>query len=697
MEFVEGRPLLQYCDEKRLQVPERLRLFREVCAGVHHAHRNLVMHRDLKPSNVLISPEGTPKLLDFGIGKVMASGESHRPDLTRTGQRILTPMYASPEQIRGESLSTASDIYTLGVVLYELLTGHQPYAAHEADLARLERLVCEEDPQPPSAAITRLEERRRPDGTLLALTPDEVSSRRSTGTQRLRRRIQGDLDNVVLRAMSKEPDRRYASAEALSEDIRRHLEGRTVRARPDTWTYRTRKFLRRNRTVVAAVAGIVMTMLAASGLLFLQSLRIQQQAGQISFERDRAERVIDFLTGLFETADPDRTKGATVTARELLDRGAAQIRSDLAATPDAQAQMFAVVGPIYETIGEYDDAERLARDALAIQRSLYSPPHPALARGATNLATSLHWKGRYDESEAEYRSAIRQQRALYASGHPELARNLGFLARLVFDARGELDESEALYRESIEMLRDLSDGATPDLAWNLEGLGVLARRRGDNAGARDYYEQALEIRVETQGGDHPEVGSTLNNLAIVFGSDGDLDGAETMFQRALDVWRSALGPAHPEVASGLNNLARLHWLQGDLERALTMYRDALDIRTEAFGGLHPVVAQSHSNLGLLLNEMGEHGEAERHHRVALNARQELLGVDHPSVTESIQSIAEVLRAEERLPEAERLLLDRHALVEVDGPSAELSSLAEALADLYERWGRPDEAARYRSP
>ena len=212
--------------------------------------------------------------------------------------------------------------------------------------------------------------------------------------------------------------------------------------------------------------------------------------------------MIDFLTGLFETADPDRTKGATVTARELLDRGAAQIRSDLAATPDAQAQMFAVVGPIYETIGEYDDAERLARDALAIQRSLYSPPHPALARGATNLATSLHWKGRYDESEAEYRSAIRQQRALYASGHPELARNLGFLARLVFDARGELDESEALYRESIEMLRDLSDGATPTSRGTSRALAYW------RAGEATTREPATTTSRRSRSGSKPRAGTT---------------------------------------------------------------------------------------------------------------------------------------------------------------------------------------------
>jgi serine/threonine-protein kinase len=377
MELVVGQPLDRYCDERLLSVEERLELFGAVTRAVDYAHRNLVVHRDLKPSNILVDRDGKVKLLDFGIARLLdagAGGELSAPP-TRT-MHLMTPEYASPEQVRGERVTTASDVYQLGLLLYELLSGHRPHVLPSRRHAgELERLICEQPPTRPSEAVGRMEGLLAASGGAAA-TPEASSRLRRSSPTRLRRRLRGDLDNLVLKALSMEPDRRYGSADRLGQDIRRHLDGAPVSARADTWGYRGRKFLQRH--AIGASVTVLALVLVASMASF-HAIRIQRERDRAQAQADKARQVSGFLTGLFRGVDPREARGTELTARELLDRGVDQVDRKLAAQPDIHADMLDVLGRTYLELGSHDAAERLLTRSLELRRSRLAPSHPDIA------------------------------------------------------------------------------------------------------------------------------------------------------------------------------------------------------------------------------------------------------------------------------------------------------------------------------
>ena len=363
MERIEGRRIDTYCDAHQLSVRERLRLVLDVCDAVQYAHQKLVVHRDLKPANILVTEEGQVKLLDFGIAKLL-DPEAMRiqtDPATRTGQHPMTPDYASPEQVRGADVTTASDVYQLGIVLYELLTGRRPYSVEDQTPSEVERIICEEEPAPPSAAVNR---------------PDDVS-RTGSSPAELRKTLRGDLDTIVMKALRKEPDRRYDSAEQLAGDLRRFLGGHPVSAHPDRWTYRAGKFVRRHRGGVAAAAVIVLLLIGYGVTITWHSQRTQAALDRAQREAQQSEQVTDFLVGLFERAEPYQAAGPaarlgdTLTTRELLDQGAARARRELSDQPEVQATMMHTLGRIYRQRGHHDEAASLLDDALAVLDGRY--------------------------------------------------------------------------------------------------------------------------------------------------------------------------------------------------------------------------------------------------------------------------------------------------------------------------------------
>lgn len=746
MEYVAGVPIDRYADEARLGVRDRLVLFCTVCRAVQYAHRNLVVHRDLKPGNILVTPDGEPKLLDFGIAKLLAAGDGGTTTLTRTGGLPLTPDYASPEQVKGEPVTTASDVYALGVLLYELLSGHRPYGLRGKRPAEIERLVCEVDPDPPSTAVDRADEAATDEGEIRPVTPEVVSRARNSRPERLKRRLGGDLDTIVLKALRKEPERRYASAAALADDLERHLDGLPVAARPATPGYRISRFARRHRVGVAASGLVVLSLAAGLAAAGWQARRASVQAGVAAEERDRArteatkaERTTAFLVDLFEAADPGETRGRSVTVEEILERGRAKLdeQGELEGQPTVRAAMLHVLSRVYRKMGRHEAARPPAEEALAIRREVLPPDHPDLAESLTALGVLALHQRRLDEAEPLLRDALEIRRDAHGEAHEEVASALNDLAA-VHLFRGQLDSAAVLLRAAIEIRRDLPGAPPEELGPPLDGLATVLARKGELEASASLHREALELRRTALPPDHPDLARSLNNLATAQIRLGNDSVGEGLAREALAIWRRVHG-IHPDVARALNNLAAALERQGKLEAAAERYREALEVKRRTLGAEHPSTAVTLNNLGLVLAKLERTGEAEEALRESLGIRRSALGRGHPGVARALYNLgglyadggdcrrAEPLLAEalairratlstthpstlasaERLgacltdlaryAEAEALFLEVLAAATESGEAGadRRRAVLERLIELSEARGRAEEAARYR--
>jgi serine/threonine-protein kinase len=527
MDFIDGMPIDEYCDRSRLNVRERLELFRTVCSAVQYAHRNLVVHRDIKASNILVGSDGIPKLLDFGIAKLLKPDQfAEQVEYTATWIRPMTPRYASPEQIEGKPVTTASDVYSLGVLLYKLLTGHLPYDLDGRPSSELARLVTEHEPERPSlSALRPLSDLR----TKTETDPDDLARTRGMNPEQLRRRLSGDLDNIVLMALRKEPQRRYGSVERFSEDIRRHLDGLPVEARKDTVGYRTAKFLRRNRLAVGAVAAFVVLLVGFSVAMAVLATRVAHERDQARLERDRAEQVVDFMKDIFELSDPfAEGEQRDVTAREILDGGAERVVRKLDGQPLVQATLLDAIGTVYRNLGYYDRAEPLLRRALETRREALGPDDPAVAESLTHLGSVLSLKSDFDGARPLLQRAVDLRRSSLGDSHPDLAESLFELGRMQGDS-GNQEEAERRYREAISIV-EATTGDEAELTRMYTHLGVVLGLQGDLPGAETMYREVLEMRRRRFGNDHALVGESLSDLGAILGMQGKYDEAETLLR-----------------------------------------------------------------------------------------------------------------------------------------------------------------------
>jgi serine/threonine-protein kinase len=617
LEFVEGVPITAYCDAHRLSIDERLNLFRGVCDAVRFAHQNLVVHRDLKPSNILVSESGAAKLLDFGIAKVLAgdAATTLSGDAASDGRadQALTPGYASPEQIEGTVTTTASDVYALGVILYELLAGRRPYHVTGKSRSDLLQSIRNTAVRAPSAAAAAADEG--------ATTSDDVARARGTTPAKLGARLSGDLDAIVLRAIAPAVSDRYASVEQLVADIDRSLTWQPVTARPRTAAYLARRFVRRHRVAVFITAIAFVGVAGFVSVVISQSIAIRERSVQAERERQRAVAVSTFLQDLFRGADPTEARGATITARELLDRGATRVERELASQPATRADFLMVMSEIYQNLGLYAPAEQMAANAVGTLRTRRTGDDSALANSLVSYGKALHYNDRPADAVVEYRAALDIRRRLGDTTSASVAQTLAYLGSALQDQRDD-STAERYYRQSISIERTRAEYADTVLAFTLNNLGVLLRHKGDLKGAEAAYREALDIRRASLGEDHPETIRTLNNLAIVVGSR-DLGASEPLFIDVLARWRRVLGADHPTVAYALTNLGGLYMRRHEPAGAVPFYTEALAIRRARLTPMSSDIATSLWNLGSALDDAGDLKGAEQRYKESLVIRSKI--------------------------------------------------------------------------
>jgi serine/threonine-protein kinase len=660
MELVEGEPIDVYCDTHGLSLDQRLELFVRVCDAVTYAHQHLIIHRDLKPSNILVTPAGQVKLLDFGIATLL-SAEAAGDDATRTEFKAMTPEFAAPEQIRGAPISTATDVYSLGVLLYMLVTQARPYDVRSKPAAEVDRVICVDDPPKPSAKAPAS----------------------------LRRHVRGDLDLIVMTALAKQASLRYQSPAALAQDLERFRQGRAILARPASARYRMAKFVGRHRAGVAIAAVVVLGLAAGASRERVLRNRAELQAR-------KAAEVERFLVRVFDVVDPDswqEPEGGSITARALLDRGAKRIDSTLVSQPEVQAALRGVLGRVYTNLGLYETAVPLLRRSLAQQTASPGIADTSIATTMDLLGAALTKVDKYDEAEPLLRRALDQRRRLNGDTNGATAESMRHLATLL-ELREKYDDAEPLYREVLAMQRSLTGDSSMDVSNALNNLGLLLYRKGERDEAARLYRQALDISLARVGENHPVTASQMQNLAQTLQALGQYDEAETYQRRALAIKRQALGSAHPTVTVSLNNLANLVGRQlGRLEEGEALAREALALDRQMFGPRHSYVAASELNLGVILRLEGEFDEAERILSDALDIYRSLFGERNTRTASVLGALGQVRFLEGDRAGGIALVRESLALYGESLGESHLSTVITAgiLANLLAENGEPVEA------
>lgn len=528
MEYVKGEPLDSYCDNHNLSITQRLALFQIICDVVHFAHQNLVVHRDLKPSNILVSEDGVPKLLDFGIAKILDRRGLEIPKAsTVEGMRPMTPEYASPEQIRGEAISTTSDIYALGVLLCKLLTGRSPYRLKKTTPNELENAICKQEAMKPSFLISSELKGRK--------TQTSIPQSSIEDPRKLVRKLEGDLDNIVLMALRKEPNRRYDSAAQFSDDIRRHLKGFPVVAHRDSWWYRTRKFVSRNRISASLALFFLFILITFGGVMTFQ-------ANTIATERDKAREVSQFLLDIFRFADPKAEDSDTLKALEVLAMQRKLLGDD---HPEFADSLF-ILSAKLTAMKDYSAAHPLLREALKIRRNYYGPSHPIVANTHYTYAYLLAELGVFDAAKAQFERA----REIWASSpeHQKLAINAtAGLASLEL-RRGRCDAAEALYSQNLQDYRELLGDTSLYVASTYMNLGLSLSEQGERNQALVCYNKALDIYSSVFGNDRREVGNALFNIGSIYNQIAVYPLAESYLRQALEIQEKVLPPGHWSIA-----------------------------------------------------------------------------------------------------------------------------------------------------
>jgi tetratricopeptide (TPR) repeat protein/tRNA A-37 threonylcarbamoyl transferase component Bud32 len=628
MEYVEGETIDRHCTRRQLGARERLALFLTILEATQYAHRNLVIHRDLKPANILVTADGVVKLLDFGLAKLLDPDPltSVEP-LTGTAQRWMTPEYAAPEQIRGEPASTLTDVYQLGAVLFELLTGTLPFGRRGRSAYELERAILNDDPGTPS--------------------------------------LSGDLDAIVLKALEKEPERRYASVDALADDVRRHLSSHPVHARTPSAAYRARRYMRRHRIEVLAAAGIAFTLIVGSVVSLAAARRAITARDRAEVASSESEAVTSFLLDLFKANDPVEKRGDSIMARDLLRRGVARAEL-LDDQPNVQARLFETTGRINQRLGSYAEGQALLERALALRRSVHGRWSPEAAATLSAVSEGFLMLGRIAAADSAVHEALAIQERILEPNDAAIAGTLAQVANVAI-YRGNVAAAEAHLRRSLEVRqRALGPGDTLTAVSHM-GYGSVLRRGGHPAKAEREFREALIIFERAHGTDHPQVAHALLQIAYLLAdNDARAEEAEPLFRRALGIRRRLYGDGSPWVGNTLHDLSEFLSTRGDYVQAVTLAREYLEIIRLAYGPEHSAVAFATGCLASQLFHAGELDQAEALFKDAIDMERRTRGPDHGNVAGQEVEFARLLIARGKLDTADALLRDAIRIVQLMG-------------------------------
>ena len=560
LEYVQGKPIDEYCDEQKLGVDARIALFLDVLAAVAHAHANLVVHRDIKPPNVLISGDGKVKLLDFGIAKLLGDegNEASATLLTLESGAGLTPLFAAPEQVTGGAITTATDVYALGVLLFLLLTGQHPAGPGRRSPADLVKAITEKDPPKPSDAVA---------SPGIESGSSEASKRAST-TDKLRRQLRDDLDTIIAKTLKKNAGERYASVVALADDLRRYLGHQPISARPDAVAYRVGKYVRRHRVGVAVAAALVILL---TGFAVMQAVQLRR----ITRERDRADRIAQFMTDMFRVADPGHKLGNTVTARDVLDKAAHNIDTGLARDPELQARLMYVMATSYNNLGLYSRAQALFARSAEVASSALGPDNIQTLRSRQRLAWTMFQQGQFAAAESQQRSLVDTERRVFGAESEEAIGTMGDLATTLSE-EGRLPEAEKLQRDVLEVQKRVIGPEAPYTLSSMDNLAITLLYEGKPAEADTLEKETLEIQRRVHGAENLTTIHYMMNETEIKAALGDFGEAEKISLDLLDLERRLIGPDSPEAAETTYSLGTIKAKQGKSDEALALLSHAID-------------------------------------------------------------------------------------------------------------------------